>query len=77
MKDVVWQLPVIQSNRTNHDWIHPKAKFHAFINNEAVCGKHSQQTKFFDAFEESEVLSNKNFACKKCLKKLKLNEETV
>lgn len=26
-----WMLPVKQSNITDHDWIHPKAKYHCFF----------------------------------------------
>lgn len=73
MVNVVWQLPVKQSDLTDHDWIHPKAKYHAFINNNSVCGKYGQNTNFFETgIEESELMKNKELACKKCLKKLEL-----
>lgn len=70
MNKIVWQLPVIQSDLTDHDWIHPKAKYHAFIDNKSVCGKYDQITDCFETGEESELLANKNLACKVCLKKL-------
>jgi hypothetical protein len=46
MANIVWQLPVIQSKKTDHDWIHPKAKYHAYIDNNSVCGKYRQITDF-------------------------------
>lgn len=70
---VIWQLPVFQSNKTSHDWIHPKAKYHAFIDNNSICGKYGQTTDFFETdIEESKLLLNRNLACKMCLKKLNL-----
>jgi len=47
MVSVVWQLPVNQSNKTDHEWIHPKAKYHAYVNNNSLCGKFGQNTNFF------------------------------
>ncbi|WP_225229733.1 hypothetical protein [Sporosarcina quadrami] len=74
VKNVVWQLPVIQSNLTDHDWIHPKVKYHAFINDNSICDKYSQMTDFFETgIEESELMKNKELACKKCLKNLGIN----
>jgi hypothetical protein len=71
MDNVVWQLKVHQSNKRDYDWIHPKAKYHAFINNNSVCGKYGQTTDFFETdIEESEIMSKKELACKNCLKKL-------
>ncbi|MCY9376524.1 hypothetical protein MOF34_15715 [Bacillus sp. T17B1] len=70
MNNIVWQLPVIQSDLTDHDWIHPKAKYHAFIGNKSVCGKYDQITDCFETGEESELMANKDWACKVCLKKL-------
>lgn len=69
--DIIWQLPVKQSNVTNHDWIHPKSKYHAFANDRTLCGKYSQATAFFETtIESSELMLNKEIACKKFLKKL-------
>lgn len=71
MENVVWQLPVIQSDLTDHNWIHPKAKYHAFINDISLCVKYCQDTKNFETgIEESKLMKNKELACKKCLKKL-------
>ncbi|MGG3102038.1 hypothetical protein ABEP12_01920 [Bacillus velezensis] len=71
---IFWQLPVIQSNKTDHNRIHPKAKYHAYINNESVCGKYDQNTDYFEiGIEESELMTNKDRACKVCLKKLGLS----
>ncbi|MFU8710609.1 hypothetical protein [Bacillus velezensis] len=71
MNKIVWQLPVIQSDLTDHAWVHPKAKYHAYINNESVCGKYGQSTDYFETgIEESELMANRGLACKICLKKL-------
>ncbi|MHA4964945.1 hypothetical protein [Bacillus subtilis] len=68
---IFWQLPVIQSNKTDHEWVHPKAKYHAYIDNKSVCGRYVQSNHYFGvSIEESELLANKNLACKVCLKKL-------
>ncbi|MCM3227524.1 hypothetical protein [Terribacillus saccharophilus] len=67
VKNLVWQLKVHQSNKTDHDWIHPKSKFHAFINNNSLCGKYGQDTDFFETtINEDEVKADRNIACKKC-----------
>lgn len=72
--NLVWQLPVIQSNLTDHDWVHPKAKYHAFIDNKSICGKYDQITDCFETgIEESKLMANKGWACKVCLKKLGLS----
>lgn len=70
MEDVIWQLNVKQSNLTNHDWIHPNAKYHAFINDRSVCGKYGQDTSFFETNLKGPV--TKEVACHKCMKILKL-----
>lgn len=67
----VWQLPVKQSDLTDYDWVHKWSKYHAFINNESICGTHDQNTNFFETgIEESEILANPGIACKKCLAKV-------
>lgn len=70
MENVVWQLPVKQSNLTDHDWIHPKVKYHAFIGLNSVCGKYGQSISFFETDLDQPL--TKDIACHKCLKKLKL-----
>lgn len=71
MDNIVWQLPVKQSNLTCTDWIHPKAKYHAYINDVSLCGKYSQCTSFFETtIEASKLMVNKEMACKSCLKKI-------
>jgi hypothetical protein len=70
MDNVVWQLPVKQSDLTDTDWIHPKAKFHAFIGGGSVCGKYGQSSSFFETDLDQPL--TKEVACRKCLKKLKL-----
>jgi hypothetical protein len=74
MTEVIWQLPVKQSNKTDHDWIHPKAKYHAFKNYNSICGKYGQKTDFFDTtIDVIELMKKKQLACNKCLKKLNLD----
>lgn len=70
MNDVKWQLPVKQSNLTSTDWIHPRAKYHAFINHMSVCGQHDQRTDFFTTDLEQPL--SKEIACHTCLKNLGL-----
>lgn len=71
MDNVIWQLPVIQSNLTDHAWIHPKAKYHAYVDGKSLCGNYGQSTSYFDnSIDESDLMKNKVLACKKCLKKL-------
>jgi hypothetical protein len=70
MNEVKWQLPVKQSHVTQHDWIHPKMKYHAFINDKSICGKYGQDTSYFET-DLHEPL-RKDIACNQCLKKLKL-----
>ncbi|MBU8576440.1 hypothetical protein ACQKEX_14600 [Bacillus pumilus] len=63
----VWQLPVKQSDLTDHDWVHKWSKYHAFINKDSICGKHGQDTDFFETgVDESEIIENPSIACKKC-----------
>lgn len=63
----VWQLHVIQSNKIDHDWIHPKAKFHFFVDDRSLCGKYVQDTKYFETdISSSEILRRPEIACKKC-----------
>lgn len=73
MQTVVWQLPVIQSNKTDHDWVHPKAKYHAFLDNNSLCERYGQTTNYFEtSIDQEEIFKNPNLACKKCLRKLNL-----
>ncbi|MGD6829081.1 hypothetical protein [Bacillus pumilus] len=63
----VWQLPVKQSDLTDHDWVHKWSKYHAFINKDSICGKHGHDTDFFETgVAESEIIENPSIACKKC-----------
>ena len=67
MTEIVWQLPV-RATKSNDDWIHPKAKFHAFRKNSSLCGLYFQDTNFFEAnIEQSEIENHNALACKKCL----------
>lgn len=78
MDNLKWQLPVIQSNLTSHDWIHPNAKYHCFdpqpfsMFDKSLCGKYSQDTSYFETgIESCEIASRPEIACKVCFKKWK------
>lgn len=70
-----WQLYVHQSDKSNIDWIHPKAKYHFFekVNSgyqRCLCDKYEQDTDYFETgIEESVIAENPDLACKKCFKK--------
>ncbi|MBI9013893.1 MAG: hypothetical protein JEZ08_16785 [Clostridiales bacterium] len=65
----VWQLPVIQSDLSDTDWIHPKAKFHYFIDGSSLCGKHTQDTDYFEtSLEDTDLKLSEEIACHKCFK---------
>lgn len=64
----VWQLPVKQSNLTDHDWIHHNARYHYFVNGKSLCGKYSQDTEFFETSpEDNGIELTSDLACLKCL----------
>lgn len=74
-----WQLPTRQSNLTNHDWIHPRAKFHCFegeerdnyyVGGESLCKNHYQVTRDFEDYKLSYILENfgAEALCPKCYK---------
>lgn len=68
---VVWQLPVNQSSLSNNDWIHPKAKFHAFDidTRDSACKKHNQDVYLFKTdFDPKE--HSATMKCNSCLKKI-------
>ena len=46
MRRYKWMLPVKQSNLTNVDWIHPKAKYHCFLKIR-LCAKSIGKIKIF------------------------------
>lgn len=70
MKKIIWQLPTKQSNFSDYDYVPANAKFHAFINNKSLCGKH-QQDDWFEQYDFNKTL--KEFGeqgfCKICYKK--------
>lgn len=71
MANVIWQLPVKQSNVTGEYWIHTWAKYHAFVDGYSVCGGYWQVTDGFETnIEESGVSVGKEYCCNKCLEKL-------
>ena len=67
MRRYKWMLPVKQSNLTNVDWIHPKAKYHCFFKNTSLCEKYWQDQDFFTTdIDTEEIEKNPGLACKKC-----------
>ena len=70
-KRIIWQLPTHQSDVTNLDWIHPKAKFHAFDEYYTSLCKRHRQGSFFEQYDFDKALEEygENAFCKKCLKK--------
>ena len=76
MNKIKWQLPTHQSDYTNHDYIHPKAKLHAFNDCLSLCKKHTQND-FFEQYDFNNTLKElgEKAFCKVCYKKyLKLLE---
>lgn len=72
-----WQLPVKQSNTTDHDWVHPRAKYHAFAGRNAICGRHSQRTDYFETdMPENADVKLKCRTCVKLVEKIRVGEET-
>ena len=71
MSDFLWQLPTHQSNLTNADYVHPKAKLHCFYKKESLCKKHSQDD-FFEKYDLEEHIKEYGVKsiCSICLKKL-------
>lgn len=65
-EQIKWQLPVKQSNKTNHDWVDPRANFHAFVGYKSLCSKYFQDTDFFET-DMPEGTDQKHM-CKICKK---------
>ena len=59
MRRYKWMLPVKQSNLTNVDWIHPKAKYHCFFKNTSLCEKYWQDQDFFTTDIDTEEIENR------------------
>lgn len=74
-----WQLPVKQSNITDVDWIHPRAKYHCFDSRGfSLCGKYYQDICFFETDLEYSNTNLEECKCKKCNKIfLKLQEDGI
>ena len=65
MSKPIWQLPF-----NDNDSIKPNTKYHCFIDNESLCGKHLQNTKLYDTdIESGEIAMRPEIACKVCRKK--------
>ena len=67
MNEYKWMLPVKQSNITDHDWIHPKAKYHCFFNDTSLCEKYQQDQDYFETdIDYRRIVKEPELACKKC-----------
>ena len=67
----VWQLPVAGSERTGNAYIHPKAKYHCFVNGSSLCEQYRQKTTDYDdgiTIESAAILDRPTLACKRCFK---------
>ena len=71
MEKINWQLPTVQSNVTNNDYIRHNAKLHCYVNNISLCKKHIQQTDAFEDYDINDFLKEhgKDYVCKVCLEK--------
>lgn len=78
----VWQLPVLESRRTNEQYIKHNAKYHFYEYEEpehlsisslgrSMCGKHIQSIGEFESIESGQVLQFPVITCKKCFNKWK------
>ncbi|MGD6829082.1 hypothetical protein [Bacillus pumilus] len=67
----IWLLHINQNNPIEQGWGQNWSKYHAFIDNKAICGEYSQDTNFIETgITESEIIKNPGIACKKCLAKI-------
>lgn len=65
----VWQLPPTKSKKADHNWIHPKSKYHAYTNkhNKSMCGKHDRSDDFFETgLAEKSIIESPHIACEVC-----------
>lgn len=70
----VWQLPVANSEKTGTAYIHPKAKFHCFVDCVSLCTMYSQRTEDYDdgiTVESAAILEQPHHVCKRCLARWK------
>lgn len=74
MEKIIWQIPFHQSNLNTNDWVHYKAKHHAYADSKvSLCGKHYLSTyhnkQTLKELSE-EVGDYRNYVCKTCLNKI-------
>lgn len=69
--EIVWQLPVIQSHKTDRDWVHPRSNNHAFDKStfNSLCGRYRQDPDYFET--NMPEGTDRKHMCKLCLSKLK------
>ena len=78
MEKIYWELPTVQSDFTNHDYIRHNAKLHCYVNNLSLCKKHIQDADFFEKYDIDEFLKEhgEEYVCKKCLSKFREMTQT-
>lgn len=72
-----WQLPVKGEKGGNGLYIHPKAKFHYFTDeNTSLCGNQKQLWYLFETYPDERDWKSfdKSDYCSRCLKILERNE---
>ena len=64
-----WELPTVQSDFTNHDYIRYNAKLHCYVDNQSLCKKYIQDADFFEKYDIAEFLKEhgEDYVCKRCL----------
>ena len=70
-----WQLPAPnETTMSSNAYIPASAKYHCFVDNTSLCKRYSQDTSYYElGIESGEILSNPEWACKRCLAKWKRN----
>ncbi|OSP86496.1 hypothetical protein B9W73_09525 [Lactococcus lactis] len=72
-----WQLPIKAKNAGEELYIHSKAKFHYFTDeNKSLCGNHNQLWYVFETYpdERDWKTFDDSVYCSRCLRILKRNE---
>lgn len=75
-----WQLPVIERQSVNEQYIKHNAKYHFYVNvsekpefsaicrpKKSMCGRHIKITEGYESVTDSYIINNNSIACKKCL----------
>lgn len=60
--NVIWALPINE----NKEYISSNVKYHCFDDGISMCGKYFRHGVSDTEIESGEILSNPQFACKRC-----------